>query len=111
MPLDLVAIGKILRDAREQKGLTTEQVSEMLYLKKSIILALESGDWAALPHIVYAKGYLLQYARYLKVYDQVAPSLALEKGTQDRRIESQVHIRIKEGRERLRLRKAILGVR
>lgn len=65
MSLDLPRIGQLLKEAREIKGLRLEDVSGALYLRKSIIDALESGSWDKLPHEVYVKGYLNQYTSYL----------------------------------------------
>jgi cytoskeleton protein RodZ len=113
MPFDLIVIGEILRKAREEQGLTMEEASEILYLKKSVIRAIESGDWTALPHAIYVKGYSTQYAKYLKVYDRIAPELAKEQETPQvhplGRMEMQAPTRFREKRERPRVRKAILG--
>ncbi len=113
MSFDLVKIGEILRRAREERGLTLEEVSEILYLKKSAIRALESGDWTALPHSVYVKGYVTQYAKYLKVYDRVAAGLGTEEKPSNLHplaaVEAQLLPRVREKRERPRVRKAILG--
>lgn len=72
MSLDLIAIGQLLKETRETKGLKLEDVSAALYLRKSVIDALESGNWDKLPHEVYVKGYLSQYASYLSVEDKLA---------------------------------------
>ncbi|MGD0233578.1 MAG: RodZ domain-containing protein [Syntrophorhabdales bacterium] len=113
MPFDLVEIGEILRKAREQRGLSVEEASEVLYLKKSVIHAIESGDWSALPHAIYVKGYSTQYAKYLNVYERIAPELAKGHETPSvrplGRTETQVPTRVREWRERPRVRKAILG--
>ncbi len=69
MPLDLCKIGQILKDAREGKGLTLDEVSRALFIKKQVISAIESGDWGSLPHPVYVKGYINQYAALLQVAD------------------------------------------
>ncbi len=75
MPFDLDKIGQLLKAAREEKGLTLEDVSRALFLRKSIIGAVESGDWQRLPHDVYVKGYATQYASFLNVLDLVKPEL------------------------------------
>ena len=113
MPFDLVEIGEILRKAREQRGLSVEEASEVLYLKKSVIRAIESGDWSALPHAIYVKGYSTQYAKYLNIYERIAPELAKGHETPSvrslGRTETQAPTKVKERRERSRVRKAILG--
>ncbi len=67
MPFDLRNIGELLKDTREEKGLTLDQVSNALFIKKRVIVAIESGDWASLPYPVYVKGYVNQYATLLDI--------------------------------------------
>ena len=65
MPFDLCKIGQLFREAREKRGLTVDEVSDALFIKKPAICAIEEGDWARLPHLVYVKGYVSQYAAFL----------------------------------------------
>ena len=113
MPFNLGEIGEILRRAREEKGLTLDEVSEILYVKRAVIRALESGDWTALPHPVYVKGYVTQYAKYLNVYDRLATRLGPEEKPSNVHplpvVESQLSPRVRERKERPHVRKAILG--
>lgn len=75
MSLDLPKIGRLFKETREGKGLKLEDVSDTLYLRKSVIDALESGNWDQLPHQVYVKGYLSQYASYLGIEDRLAEAM------------------------------------
>jgi cytoskeleton protein RodZ len=79
MALDLLYVGQFLKDRREEKGLSVDDVSGVLYIRKSLIEAMEAGRWDLLPHKVYVKSYLKDYAQYLKVYDQIATSLKEEQ--------------------------------
>ena len=67
MPFDLCRIGQLLKETREGKGLTLEEVSEALFIRKRVIGAIEAGDWDNLPHPVYVKGYVTQYVAFLKI--------------------------------------------
>lgn len=58
-------LGGILRQQREQKGITLEQAAEDTRIRERFIAALESGDHRALPGAVYTKGFLRNYADYL----------------------------------------------
>ncbi len=58
-------IGGILREARERKGATLDQIEETTKIKKRYLLALEHEEWDRMPGKVYAKGFLRTYARYL----------------------------------------------
>jgi len=77
MSLNLSKIGQLLRETRESKGLTFDTVSEALLIRKRVIGAIEAGDWENLPHPVYVKGYVTQYATLLNIADRLrceAPS-------------------------------------
>jgi cytoskeletal protein RodZ len=58
-------IGHILREARENKGLTLEQVQEETRINSRFLNALEHGDYASLPTPVHVRGFLRNYARFL----------------------------------------------
>jgi cytoskeleton protein RodZ len=57
----------MLRLAREALGLTEHQAAEQLNLEVGVVLALESGDFAALGAPVFAKGHLRRYGALLGV--------------------------------------------
>lgn len=56
-------IGGRLRQAREQAGLSLEQVSARTKIKKSILDAIEREDFARLPPGFFRRGFLRAYAR------------------------------------------------
>ncbi|MEF2232054.1 MAG: RodZ domain-containing protein [Pseudodesulfovibrio sp.] len=63
--MDFEELGSILREAREKKGLSIAVVMEATKISRTNLTALENGDRSALPHPVYAKGFVRSYARYL----------------------------------------------
>ncbi len=71
MLLDLQKIGETLREKREEKGLTVVNISDSLCLRKSLVQAIENGDWSLLPHEVYVRGYLKEYAHLLDLNEDV----------------------------------------
>ncbi|HEX2965520.1 MAG TPA: helix-turn-helix domain-containing protein [Syntrophorhabdaceae bacterium] len=75
MPIDLSKIGAILKERRESKGLTLEDVSASLCVRKSLVHALESGTWEMLPHEVYVRGYIKEYAHLLNIYEEIVSDL------------------------------------
>jgi len=75
MSVDLGKIGSILRAKREEKGICLDEVSNVLCLRKSLIQAIESGKWDFLPHEVYVRSYVKEYANFLKIYDEILPEL------------------------------------
>lgn len=95
MAVDLSKVGSILKAAREEKGISLEEVSNVLCLRKSLIEAIETGKWDVLPHEVYVRSYLKEYAIFLNVAQQVFPELRekrneIEKNTPDVLIEDTI---------------------
>jgi cytoskeleton protein RodZ len=72
MNFDLARIGQILRERREEKGLSVAHIAETLCLRKSLIDAIEAGNWGPLPHEVYVKGFIKEYAALLKASGDIA---------------------------------------
>lgn len=58
-------IGHILREARENKGLTLEDVQGHTRINARYLAALENGQYSALPTPVHTRGFLRNYARFL----------------------------------------------
>ncbi len=58
-------IGQILREARENKGLSLDDVQAQIRINTRYLEALEAGDYAVLPTPVHVRGFLKNYARYL----------------------------------------------
>jgi|GEM_PF-6103909 len=59
--------GQQLSQAREAKGLSLEMVAKQLFVSEKIIIALESDDYTKIVAPVYARGYLLSYARLMQI--------------------------------------------
>jgi len=60
-----MAIGEVLREAREAQGLTVEEVEDATKIQRKYIRALEAEEFSTLPGRVYAKAFLRTYAKYL----------------------------------------------
>lgn len=58
-------LGNILTQAREQMGLTIEDVSQITKIRSKYIRALESGNVYEIPGRVYALGFLKSYCEVL----------------------------------------------
>ena len=59
--------GARLRQAREQAGMSREQVSARLKMPVRVIDALESDDWAVIGAPVFVRGQLRSYARLMRI--------------------------------------------
>jgi cytoskeletal protein RodZ len=57
--------GELLKDAREQRNLSIEQIEEALKIKARHIEAIEYDDHDELPGRVYAIGFIKSYAEYM----------------------------------------------
>jgi len=73
------AIGKILRQAREERGLTIEQVAEEIYIRPHYLQAMEAGQFDVMPSRTQMRGFLRSYADFLHL--DVAPFSRPWKGT------------------------------
>ncbi|MDP2728477.1 MAG: DUF4115 domain-containing protein [Dehalococcoidia bacterium] len=61
----MASLGQRLREAREQRGLSLEQVESSTRIRKSYLVALEEEDYAKLPHPTYVKGFIKSYTALL----------------------------------------------
>lgn len=64
---ELISIGEQLRRAREEKGLTIEQIATKLNLTSQVVKALEQDDEAHLPDNVFTRGYVRSYAKLVQL--------------------------------------------
>ncbi|MEN9203310.1 MAG: DUF4115 domain-containing protein [Thermostichus sp. DG_1_6_bins_120] len=61
----LEALGSLLRQTREARGLTLTEVANDTFIRSQYLQALEQGDLSRLPEPVYVQGFLKRYADYL----------------------------------------------
>jgi len=59
--------GSVLRAAREAGGLTHAAVGEALHLTGHYIRSLENDEYHKLPGLIFVKGYIRSYGRFLKL--------------------------------------------
>lgn len=60
-------IGDKLRSERERQNLTIQDIAKGTSIRALYIEAIENGDYAQLPGTVYAKGFIRNYANFLKI--------------------------------------------
>lgn len=63
--MNMKEMGQNLRQGRERMGLSVDDVVQRTKISKVNVLALEAGDVEGLPHPVYAKGFVRNYAKLL----------------------------------------------
>lgn len=59
------AIGRELRAMRQKRGEDLYDLADLLRIKPSYLFALEEGDYAVMPGMPYALGFLRTYAQHL----------------------------------------------
>lgn len=68
-------ISEILQDERIEKGYSLETVVKSIKIKKQFLIAIEGGDYFALPSESYALGFIKNYAQFLGVDPNKAAAL------------------------------------
>lgn len=60
-------VGQILRETREAKLYTLEDVEKALKIRKELLLALESDNYTKLPPSTFVQGFIKNYAKFLNL--------------------------------------------
>lgn len=93
--MTMAGVGRLLLEAREQAGLTREEVAAQLRLSVRQIAALETGNMEALPGTTFVRGFIRNYAKLLQIDAQplldalsdFAPATHIRLGTENILIE------------------------
>jgi cytoskeleton protein RodZ len=80
-PVPGPGLGTVLRNEREKKGLTLDQVGSITKLRVKVVEALENEAWGDLPPAVFVRGFIRTYAKVLDLdgtellhlHERVAP--------------------------------------
>ena len=59
------SVGEILKNTREAKGITIEQVAEATSIRVLYLEAIENEQFNLVPGEVYLKGFIRNYANYI----------------------------------------------
>ena len=60
-----LSLGEKLRQAREERGISINEVAEQTRISPQYLKAIESDDYKPLPGGIFNKGFLRSYARYI----------------------------------------------
>lgn len=66
----LQGFGKVLQQARERKNLSLDDAAKELFILKRHLQAIEAEDYEALPQQTFARGFVVNYAKFLGVDSQ-----------------------------------------
>lgn len=92
--------GRRLRETREEKHLSREDVAHHLHLDVQLIIALEDDQYSRLPSPAYICGYLRSYARLLKLPEkEIVEAYSHGEQINSALIPSSVQIKIKPHKE------------
>ena len=81
-PDDVVTVGERLREAREAKGLTVEDVAAQTRIPTRHLTSLETGEWDKLPAATYSIGFAKNYAGAVGLdRTEIGEQLRAEMGT------------------------------
>lgn len=85
-------IGKILKQTRESKKLSTAEIHKITKIKESYIVALENDDIGGFPAELYYKNFLKSYAKFLnlKADELLINYESVKKEEQKNEIEEQI---------------------
>lgn len=56
-----------LKESREKKKISVDEVSSRLKIRKQYIIAMEEGVWDDIPGIAYKNGYFKMYCKFLGI--------------------------------------------
>lgn len=64
-------VGEILKQKREESGKALKEIAHTLKIRADYLKAIEDEEFEKLPVAVYAKGYIRDYAKFLKIDPEV----------------------------------------
>lgn len=60
-------VGQILKETREAKFISLEEVEKTTKIRKELLAALETDDYSKLPPSTFVQGFIKNYAKYLNI--------------------------------------------
>lgn len=66
----MIKAGEKLKAARNEKGLTLEEISKKTKIKEHFLEYIEKGEYAKLPSVSYAYGFVRNYAKFLELNEE-----------------------------------------
>ena len=58
-------VGQILREERERKFYTLDEIEKVTKIRKELLEALEADDWGKLPPSTFVQGFIKSYGKFL----------------------------------------------
>ena len=67
VPEEVKLTGEYLRLLREEHDIALREISDLTKISMTNLKLLEAEEWDKLPAMVYVKGFIVQYARFLGI--------------------------------------------
>ncbi len=96
-----MGIGETLKKAREERGLTLEEVAEKTKIRHRYLEAIEKENFEIMPGNVYVKGFIRNYARFLGLRPEPLVALFTERHAQEQPVPETIQVQ-EERNSRLR---------
>ena len=65
------SVGKILKETRDKKKLSIEEVVQVIKIKEEYLVALENDEYEKLPSQPFTQGFIKNYARFLRIEPEI----------------------------------------
>ena len=69
-PGKVSGLGALLKNEREKRGFSYEQLAQITRLRKHFLEAMENEEWESLPPSVFVKGFIRSYAKALGLEEE-----------------------------------------
>src|SRR5690625_2192743 len=93
-------IGEQLKEAREQKNLTLDDIQATTKIQKRYLIAIEHEDFHALPGRFYARAFIKEYANAVRLDPDILLTSCDEDKIKDDEEEIEQYSRMKRSRRR-----------
>lgn len=71
--------GEFLKEIREYKNLTIDRLADLTKISKNYLRSIEEENFDTLPATVYVRGFIFQYAKILKISQDLATSSYIKR--------------------------------
>ncbi len=77
-------LAPLLKEAREAKGFTVEEIADKLKIRPSLLEQIEAGKYETLPEMIYTRAYIQKFAQivgltpepFVTAYERIAASVS-----------------------------------
>lgn len=96
-------IGELLKQERERKNISIEEITKATHIGKKYILAIEEGDISVFAALIYYKGFCRNYANYIGIEKEEIEALLKEVDKEYKPSSSRIKQQIREKPEAIPL--------